>query len=89
MQQANQTQRIAIFIQEGGEEEGVKLTLEGFKDVALCLSVRQARALASDLIQHAHRIEVKHSLKKAKITATQSAVERTGMPPITLALQQA
>ncbi|MBI5750786.1 MAG: hypothetical protein HZA59_01390 [Hydrogenophilales bacterium] len=89
MQQANQTQSIAIFIQEGGEEEVVKLTLEGFKDVVLCLTVQQARAIASHLIQCAHRIEVKYSLKKAKIKATQSAVERTGMPPITLALQKA
>lgn len=79
MLQANQTQGVGLIIQEGGEEESVKLILEGFKDVALCLSVQQARAFASDLIQHAHRIEVKHSLKRAKIKATQSAVERTGM----------
>ena len=65
MQQADQTQSVGLFIQvSGGEEVGVKLTLDGFKDVALCLSVRQARAFASDLIQHAHRIEVKNSLKK-------------------------
>lgn len=89
MQQANQLQGVGLIIQEGGEEEGVKLTLEGFKDVALCLSVQQARAFASDLIQHAHRIEVKRSLKKAKIKATQSAVERTGMSLIISALQQA
>lgn len=73
MQQMNQAQGVAIFIQEGGEEESVKLTLEGFKDVALYLSVQQARAFATDLIQQAHRIEVKNSLKKAKIKATQSA----------------
>ncbi len=79
MQQANQTQSVGLIIQESGEEEGVKLTLEGFKDVALCLSVQQARAFASDLIQHAHRIEVKRSLKKAKIKASQSAMERSGL----------
>lgn len=89
MQQANQAQRVALFIQEGGEEESVKLMLEGFKDGVLCLSVQQARAFASDLIQHAHRIEVKNSLKKAKIKATQPAVERTGMPRIIPALLQA
>lgn len=89
MQQANQLQDVGLSIQEGGEEEGVKLTLEGFKDVALCLSAQQARAFASDLIQHAHRIEVKRSLKKAKIKATQSGVERTGMSSITSVLQQA
>ena len=89
MQQANQAQRVALFIQEGGEEDLVQLMLEGFKDGALCLSVQQARAFASDLIQHAHRIEVKNSLKKAKIKATQPAVERTGMPSIIPALLQA
>jgi hypothetical protein len=89
MRQANKTQSIVIFIQEGGEEEGIKLTLESFKDEALYLSVRQARAFAGDLIQHAHRIEVKHSLKKAKIKTTQPAVEPTGMPLIISALQQA
>ncbi len=89
MQQANQAQRVALFIQEGGEEESVKLMLEGFQDGVLCLSVQQARAFASDLIQHAHRIEVKNSLKKAKIKATQPAVERTGMPSIIPALLQA
>lgn len=89
MQQANQAQSVGLIIQEGGEEEGVKLTVQGFKEVALYLSVQQARAFASDLIQHAHRIEVKHSLKKAKIKAAQSAMERTGMPLTRSALQQA
>lgn len=79
MQQANQIQGVGLIIQNGGEEEGVKLTLAGFQGGALCLSVQQARAFASDLIQHAHRIEVKNSLKKAKIKASQSVVERTGM----------
>lgn len=89
MQQANQAPSVGLIIQEGKEEEGVKLTLEGFKDVALCLSVQQARAFATDLIQQAHRIEVKHSLKKAKIKATLSAVERTGTPLILSVSQQA
>ena len=89
MQQTNQVQRVATFIQEGEEEGLVKLTLEGCKDVALCLSVQQARTFANALIQHAHRIEVKRSMKKAKIKASQSAVERTGMPLVTSAPQQA
>ena len=89
MQQTNQAQRVATFIQEGGEEESVKLTLEGLNDVELCLSVQQARTFASALIQHAHRIEVKASLKKAKIKATQSFVERTRMPLAISAPQQA
>ncbi|MBT9613389.1 MAG: hypothetical protein IV108_09010 [Burkholderiales bacterium] len=89
MQQANQAQSFGLIIQEGEEEVSVKLTLEGFKDVALCLSVQQARAFASDLIQLAHRIEVKRSLKMAKIKATQSTVERAGMPLILSVSQQA
>ena len=89
MQQANQTQRIAISTHESGEEEGIMLTLEGFKDVALCLSVRQARAFAGDLIQQTHRIEVKNSLKKAKTKAIQAAVEASGMPLIFAAPQRA
>ena len=88
MQQANHTQRVAVSIQEG-EEEVVKLTLAGFKDVVLCLSVQQARAFASDLILHTHRIEVKNSLKKSKIKATQSALECTGSPLIPLVPHQA
>lgn len=88
MQQANHAPRAAVSIQEG-EGEVVKLTLADFKDVVLCLSVQQARAFASDLILHTHRIEVKNSLKKAKIKATQSAVERTGTPLILLVPNQA
>ena len=69
MLQTNQAPGFGLIIQESGE--GVTLTLAGFKDVALCLSVQEARTFASDLIQHAHRIEVKRSLKKAVVRASQ------------------
>lgn len=87
MLQTNQAPGFGLISQESGE--GVTLTLAGFKDVALCLSVQEARTFASDLIQHAHRIEVRHSLKKAVARASQPPVERIVMASTLPLLRQA
>jgi len=89
MPQTNLTLSVGLIIQEFGAGEGVTLTFAAFKDVALCLSVQEARTFASDLIQHAHRIEVRHSLKKAVVRASQPPVERTVMASTLPLLRQA
>lgn len=62
--------------QEYSDVVGIKLTVNDVKDVVLRLSTQQARALACDLIQQAHRAETIKGLKKAKNLPSQSMTPR-------------
>lgn len=79
MQQGDQTTDIGISLHCLGEEgEHIKLVVGDMQNAIFCLSLQQARMLATALIQHVHRAEVSNSMKKAKQQPIQSAMERTG-----------
>ena len=71
MLQAIQINNFGFSIQEGGEEEGIKLTVDGIQDRPLRLSPQQARTLACDLIQYAYRAETIQGLKKVRQSTAQ------------------
>ncbi len=59
---------VVLCIQACEEEDGcVQFTLEGIDDLRFHLSAQQARDIAAHLIQHAHRSDVKASLRQKSL----------------------
>ena len=79
MEQENIREKIDITLHNPGEEgELIKLVVGDAQNAIFCLSLQQARTLATALIQQVHHAEVRNSVKNARQKSTQSAKERTG-----------
>ncbi len=65
MLSSSQSMNVVLCIQACEEDHGcVQLTLEGMEDLRFHLTAQQARDIAAHLIQHAHRSDVKASLRQ-------------------------
>ena len=68
---SGKSMNVVLCIQACEEEEGcVQFTLEGIEDLRFHLSAQQARDIAAHLIQHAHRSDVRTSLRQQSLLAS-------------------
>ena len=77
------------FSSNGEEGEHIKLVVGDQQNAVFHLSLQQARSLATTLIQHVHRAEVKSSMKKIKQEQDPSSLERGDATVLVPASQQA